>query len=627
VSGGHIVSVSITNPGTGYTSTNPPYVVFDNPLSYSNIPLSYRSGYSGVGTEAKIDIVVGQGSSIIDFEIISTGYGYKENEILTVPIGGTTGIPTTGTSFKEFQISVQRTSKDKFSGWSIGELQVLDRLDDKFNGKNVSFPLREAGNLISIRSSKGSNVNVQDTLLVFINDILQEPGKGYIFPGGSIIRFAEPPKVGDTSKILFYRGSGSIDVVDVNILETIKVGDEVTIGYDPSRGQSPTLQEEERTVTDINFDIVSTNPYFGPGNIEDENLERPITWCRQTEDKIINEQEVAKDRILYEAIINPTAYLIQPVGVGSTIVYVDNIRPFFNQINENDTSLIFQNKVTFIPQEPKVGASATAIVSLAGTITSIQITDGGIGYEAVPSIAIQNSPGIGTTLPINATANSTISSGTITNINIINSGIGYTFTNPPIVLIEPPSFETEINDVNDYEGDFGYIVGVSTQSVGVASTALVFDFYIPNNSFLKDSSVIGVTTVSGIQTGYYFSIYNSNIGNSITSLDFNGSIVGIGTTFLDGIYQATSVSIEQTFVIGIGVTYISRVIVSVQDYNGFIGTSTSDFFGEYSWGRISLDRRTKNINYSSYTLNGVSGITTSTILKRTNPLRFSKYIS
>jgi hypothetical protein len=624
VSGGHIVSVAITNPGAGYTSTNPPYVVFDDPLSYTNIPLSYSSGSSGVGTQAKIDIVVGQGSSVIDFEITNTGYGYGEDEILTIPVGGTTGIPTTGVSFSEFQISIQRTSKDKFSGWSIGELQVLDRLDDKFDDETLSFPLTIADNLVSIRSSKGSSINVQDTLLVFINDILQEPGKGYIFPGGSIIRFTEPPKIGDTSKILFYRGSGSIDVVDVDILETVKNGDELTIGYDPSLGQSPTLQEEARTVTSINStDLVNTNPYFGPGNTQDENLERPVKWCRQTEDKIINEQEVAKDRILYNAVINPTSYLIQPVGVGSTIVYVDNIRPFFNQTNESSTSLEFQNRVTFIPQEPKVGASATAIVSVSGTITSIQVSDGGVGYTTSPVVVIQNSVGFGTT----ATAEAFISSGIVTSINISNPGTGYTFTNPPIVLVEPPSFETEINDVNNYEGDSGYVVGISTGSVGVASTAIIFDLYISNNSFLKDSSITGVTTISGIQTGYYFVVHNSNIGNTTTSLDFNGSIVGVGTTFIDNIYQVSSVSIAQTSVIGVGLTYVAKVVVSVQDYSGLSGISTNNFFGEYSWGRVSIDNRSKNVSYNSYTLNGVVGLTTGTILKRTNPLRFSNYIS
>jgi hypothetical protein len=657
VSGGHVVSVAITNPGTGYTSTNPPYVIFDDPLSYSNIPLIYSSTSSGVGTEARIDIVVGQGSSVIDFEITNTGYGYGENEVLTIPVGGTTGIPTTGISFNEFQISIQRTSKDKFSGWSIGELQVLDRLDDKFDDETVSFPLTIADNLVSIRSSKGSNINVQDTLLVFINDIIQEPGKGYVFPGGSIIRFTEPPKTGDTSKILFYRGSGSIDVVDVDILETVKIGDELTIGYDPSLGQSPTLQEEERTVTSINStDLVNTNPYFGPGNTEDENLERPVVWCRQTEDKIINEQEVAKNRILYNAVINPTSYLIQPVGVGSTIVYVDNIRPFFNQTNESTTSLAFQNKVTFIPQEPKVGASATAIVSVAGTITSVQISDGGVGYTIAPTVVIQNSVGIGTTIPVNATAEAFISSGIVTVINVINPGVGYTSTNPPIILIEPPSFETEIDDVNNYEGDSGIIVGFGTTTIG-SKNKIILDLYIPENSYLRQQSLTGTAvTISSLNVGDYFVTFNSNVGSASTAIlstRIDDSVIGIGTEYIDNVYQVDTSQIIERSITGIGTIFVNRIFANISpfkveafsstsitfdstvytfDSTGGISTYSGNIlsdnnFGEFSWGKVSLAFRSKENSYEFYGNNGVGGISTSTVVKRTSPMRFSDYIT
>ena len=631
VSGGHVVSIAITNPGVGYTSSNPPYVIFDAPLSYSNIPLVYSSTSSGIGTQARINIVVGQGSSIIEFEITNTGYGYGESQILTLPVGGSIGIPTTGISFREFQIEIEKTASDKFTGWSIGELQVLDKLDGKFNDRRTRFPLTLSSIPISIVSPKGSNINVQDTLLVFINDILQVPGEGYIFTGGSTIRFAEAPKTGDTCKILFYRGTKDVDVIDVDILKTVKVGDELTIGYDPSLGQSPILQEDSRTVTNINsIDLVNTNPYFGPGNTEDENLQRPVKWCRQTEDKIIDEQEVSKDRILYAAIINPVSYLIEPVSIGSTIVYVDNIRPFFNPINESDNVPLrneTQNKVTFIPQESKVGASATAVVSIASTITSIEITNGGKGYLSLPAVTIQNSVGIGTTLSVNATAISSVTSGSVTSIQIVNPGIGYTFTNPPLVLIEPPNTFKEINDVETYEGDFGYIVGISTGSVGVASTAVIFDFYIPKDSFLRNNSITGVTSISGIQTGYYFVAYNSNVGDSITSLDSSGFVVGVGTTFIDNVYQASAVSIAQTTVTGVGLTYVARVTTSVEDYSSLVGINTNNIFGEYSWGRIKLKSRVKNVEYNAYTFNGVSGLTTSTILKRTNSLRFSDYIS
>ncbi len=96
-------------------------VVFDAPLSYSNIPLVYSSDSPGVGgTEATIDIVVGQGSSVIDFEIRNFGYAYGAKQILTVATGGATGIPTdTNFTFEEFQITIDATESDKFSAWHL----------------------------------------------------------------------------------------------------------------------------------------------------------------------------------------------------------------------------------------------------------------------------------------------------------------------------------------------------------------------------------------------------------------------------------------------------------------------------------------------------------------------------
>ena len=642
VSNGSIVSIAITNPGTGYTSTNQPYVVFDDPLSYSNIPLIYSSGSSGVGTAARINIVVGQGSSVIDFEIINTGYGYGNEQILTVPIGGATGIPTTGVgaSFREFKINIEKTFTDKFVGWSIGELQVLDSIDDQFDGERSSFQTKTSNNLISILSSKGSNINVQDTLLVFLNDVLQVPGKGYTFPGGSIITFTEPPKVGDTSKILFYRGSGSVDVLDVDVLETIKDGDELTINYDPSLGQSSILQEEVRTVTRINStDLVSTNPYFGPGNVSDRNLERPVKWCRQTEDKIINQIVIGKSRMLYEAAITPTSYLIQPVGVGSTVLYVDNVRPFFNPTNENDTSLAFQNSITIISQDNKVGASATAVVSIAGTVTSIVISDGGVGYTTTPTVSISQPIGFGTTAAQNtALASVTVSGGVVTGIAVTFGGGGYISTIPPQVLIESPTLIKEINNVTSYVGDSGVIVGFGTTATGIT-----FDFFIPTNSYLRDTSVVGsALTVSGIGTGDYFLVYDSNIGSastSITSKDINNNTIGIGTNFVNNVYQVQSVSnvsVANTAIgiatVGTATTTIRRVnaivsgISTISGYSGVgIGTTTISF-GNFSWGKIVLLGRSKENTYNFYGNVGVGGISTSAVVKRTLPLKFENYI-
>jgi hypothetical protein len=329
--------------------------------------------------------------------------------------------------------------------------------------------------------------------------------------------------------------------------------------------------------------------------------------------------------MLYEASIYPTSYLIQSVGIGSTIAYVDNIRPFFNAINENNTSLIFQRDIKLLSQDSKVAAAATAIVSAAGTISSLVISSGGVGYSTNPSVIIENPVGLGTTQ--RASVSASITSGIVTSITITSPGTGYTDTNPPLVLIEFPSFTFEDNTVTTYEGDFGVITGIATTSVvGVATTGIVFDFVIPKNSFLRNSSVTGLTTISGIQTGYYFTVYNSNVGRGVTSLNSSGSTVGIGSTFLDNVYQVAAVSIAQTSAIGFGVTYVAKVTVRVLSYNGLTGIGYSNFYGEFSWGKVSLGSRSKDNSYNAYTLNGVTGISTGAILKRANSLKYLNYM-
>jgi hypothetical protein len=379
-----------------------------------------------------------------------------------------------------------------------------------------------------------------------------------------------------------------------------------------------------------NVNIVSTNPYYGPGNVNNPDLLRPVTWCRQTEDVIIDTKIVGKSRELYEANINPSAYLIKSVGIGETEVFVDNVRPFFNPINETNAGgsdpFVFQRDIVIISQDTKISAAATAVVSVAGTISSIILENGGVGYTTTPTISIAGI-GVGATITAQATAN--ISNGSVVSIVIDNPGLGYTSSNPPKVLFESPLVNKEQNRIASYEGDFGIITGISTTSIGIASTALVFDLTIPKESFLRDSSVTGVTTISGIQTSYYFVVYESNVGNGATSLESDNSILGIGTEFLDNVYKVSSVSIAQTDVIGVGVTYVARVVVSISDYNSLTGVGSSNFYGRYSWGRLSLTPRLEDDSiktYNAYLSNGVTGIKTGSLVTRLNPLIYQNYI-
>jgi len=639
ISGGNIVSIAITNPGTGYTSTNPPLVIIDEPLSYSNIPLIYSSSSAGIGTGAKIDIVVGQGSSVIDFTIKNTGYGYGNNQTLTVAIGGTIGIPTDTTkTFEEFKIDIEEIASDEFTGWSIGELQVIDNIGKFINGTRTNFPIEVDGVVTSIVAGKGSKVNVQDVILVFVNNILQVPGKGYIFEGGSQLEFTEAPKIGDTVEIVFYKGTGSQDVVLREIIETVKEGDTLQI-----QNNDIFTNEEVRSVNFVSgTDVAETNPYRGPGNVQNTALLRPVVWCRQIEDKIINEKEVGKDRELYEPVVNPTAHIIKTVGVGATQIFVDTLRPLFNIRNEitDKVNLTFQNKVKFIPQDDKVSAAGTAIVSIAGTITSVAISTGGVGYStALVSFGSTNGVGIGTT----TTALGTVTigaAGTITGVAITNPGLGYTQTNPPLVLFSPPTRGVEENEVNSYNGDNGVIVGFGTTSVGIGTTQFIFDLHIPLNSFLRNVGyntdiVATAVTASSLSSGDYFMIFNSNVGSSstsITSIDTSGNTVGIGTSNIDNIYfvQSAETVYRPTGVnsegVGIGTSHITRVFVNVNNNFPYgSGIQTSNSFGEFSWGRIDLKSRSKVTSYSAFTTGGIGGISTSTFVQRSKSLRFKDY--
>jgi hypothetical protein len=626
---GNVVSVAITNPGIGYTTSNPPIVVFDSPLSYSNIPLIYSSeSVAGFGTGATIDIVVGQGSSVISFELKNLGYAYQRGEILTVSIGGTTGIQTTSSpSFSEFQIIVNHIQNDNFAAWTVGSLQVIDPIDSLFDGERKVFPILIEGNQTTIRSRKGSVIDqkaLEATLLIFINDVLQVPGEGYTFKGGSTIRFTEAPKLGDTSRIVFYRGTPDIDTASLDILETIKVGDKVTINSDNAR-----LSQKNRLVSEIiSSDSLETNLYPGPGISENETTLRPITWCRQTEDLFIGGEFVGKNRVIYEPYIQPNSNIIQSFGIASTEIFVESIKTFFDSDNEYEKDGITekpQNKILIISQDTLVSASATAVVSTSGTITSVLVSNGGVGYSTSPTISIGDPIGIGITG--RAMASSTLVNGSVTSIQITSPGFGYTSSNPPEILIENPSTKYEIIDGISYSGDFGIISGIKTTSVGVASTGIVFDFYIPENSAIRDGKTVRVgiatTGVSGIQTGYYFAINKSNVGNGLTSLNFSGEVVGIGTSFIDNIYQVASVSIAQTAVAGVGITYVAQVTVSVSNFNGLSGLGFSGFYGEYSWGRISTPIRKDPQDFGTYA--NIGGISTSPIVQRFNRLKFTQY--
>ena len=568
------------------------------------------------------------------------------------------GIPTDSnfSPSRQFEVTVREVGSDSFAAWTIGDLEVLDPLDNLFDGQDTSFPLKLNGTQQTIQSQPGSNVDVELTILVFINDILQVPGNGYEFKGGSFITFKEAPKKGDTSKILFYKGTASVDTATVDILETIQTGDEVRL-----HNQDLALEEDLRTVTSINAaDNVNTNPYPGPGITTNETFDRPINWHKQIVDKVIDGQSITKDRSHYEPLIYPTTSLIQPVGIASTEAYVENIRIFFDSTKENFGS---QNSINIVSQEDASGAAGTALVSTAGSITSIVLSEVGIGYTFTPTVSIEQPVGMGTTQVAKAVA--VMDGDSVNSVTITNIGSGYTVSSPPAVLIEEPKMANRVEKVTSvtYSGDYGTIVGFGTTTSG-SQNKFIFDLYIPEDSFLRDSTYVGTAvTLSSLSVGDFFLVDESNVGSASTTLrSFNvggATTIGVGTQFIDNVYQVSDVNIVSVANTAIGIstvgtatTFITRVFVNIDlfttdsfdssilkfdstntkfDSNGIGVTFTGSvhnapFFGTYSWGYLELGSRTQARDFKFYGQDGLAGISTSGFIQRFNPLRDKEYL-
>ena len=644
VTAGLVTSVTITNGGSGFSSATPPTLEFEKPLNYENLKLIGSS--TGIG--ASVSVRVGSATSVIDFRITNFGYNYKINDVLTVERGGQAGIPTdasAGSSFKLFNLTVLDVFNDSFAGFTFGELEKLNSFEDLFDGDRKTFPITKTIGAvetpITLRAAQGSPIRVEDNTLIFLNDILQVPRESYVFSGGSQITFSEAPKANDKVRIYYYRGSDN-DVLEVDILETVKTGDTLTINKYPDIGLDEAFQQEPRTVTGITTsDTVVTNTYVKSGITTVRSLERPVTWKKQIQDLFVNNIGIGKDRPELEPGIRPTAYFIKNVAAGSTEVFVDTAFPLFSQVDdlvENKQSVLILDRTT------KTGVAATAVVSGTSGITTVVISNGGSGFTAAPHVSIGVTAGIGTihagigTTSTNATAVATVSAaGTISAITITNAGAGYTNTNPPIVMIEPESIIKDTLTSIKYEGDFGDIVGIATTAVAGIGTALQLDLYIPDTSILRDTSVLSsAISVSGIQSGYYFTAFKTNVGSGVTSYESgignDNGVVGAGTIHMDNIYKvhsAKNITGPALLSTGVGNTTLRRVTVSVDNLEGIVrpvGVTTiinGLYYGQFSWGRLHDFVKKGDSAFTAIKNDGVTGIKTGPVIIRTRDLKES----
>ena len=642
---GGTLAFNIVSAGTSYVN---PEIIIPEP-NYDNLPIIgvSRQGIGATtdsGSLLLVDVkvsaaktTVGIGSTtfeISEFSIARPGHSFKVGDKFK-PVGLVTASHLSA-PIQEFELEVTQIFQDKFSAWQFGEIDFIDSIQNLQDGSRTRFPLFFNGQLLSfekdLNNSRSQLIDLNSVLLIFINGVLQEPSSAYTFEGGTTFEFVEAPRPEAKVDIFFYKGQDGVDVDTADIQQTVKIGDELRLFKHPVG--FTTSQEAERTLKELlGAKLVETDIYTGAGI--DENNNKPIRWTKQKVDIILGGKKIDKSREILEPQVYPTSKIIGDYTTTSGTqntngIFVDDAEVFFYEKGDHltatnpdetdgDYNLEYNTVDALVTSgEVNVGASATAIVSAAGTITSIDITNVGSGYDSAtvkissPLVGVatfiqsDGTVGVATT----ATASATITNGSISAINVTNAGFGYSNVTPPQVIINLPTFKTEkITSISNVEGFTGIITGISTTTVSGQSALKFF--------FRADKAA------NSLLVNYPVFIKDTTVGTGITSVDtHNSSIVGIGSTFLDNIYKVHAVAstgengeitcnIQNGQITGVG----AGLTGNFNNSNPGIATH----LGRISWGRIYNASRSSSpisIGVTGLTVN--SGLATFPTIQRKN---------
>ena len=599
VGAGGTLSFVVNSGGSGY-STSTVKINVPQP-SYENLPVvgTFRAGI-GTTTETGSNLLLtvdvgaisttGIGSTLFEvssFKISRPGYGFKIGDKFK-PVGLVTARGLSA-PLQEFELTVLDVFTDSFSFWQFGELDYIDSIRNLQDGNRQRFPLYYNGQLLSFETdpsnTTSANIDLNAVLLIFINGVIQQPGSAYTFEGGTSFVFSNPPRPEDNVSIFFYRGTRGSDSFDVNVNETVKIGDSVQVFR--NNDYPTTVTQNIRDITNIvGADKIETNLYTDQGI--DDVLFRPVTWIKQKTDKVINGDYIYKSRDSLETQIYPTSKIIKDIKVGDSDIFVDDAK-FFNYEEDNYSVFISNVSGLIVQANDPVSAAFTATVSAAGTISSLNVVNAGSGYTGTATIKISAPKSIGIGIGTTAIATVSIVNGTIPSASIVNEGLGYLTNNPPQVIVSYPEIQVEqVTNITTVEGFSGIITGIGT-TTGTSGNPRGVKFYIQ-----------GPSGFTGLSTGYPILIKDTTVGGGVTSLNnLNSSVVGIGTTNLDNIYFISKISVFGTN---------AEIDANVKSDSNIIGISTSGTssspVGKYSWGRLSGLNRS-----SSPVAIGVSGLT------------------
>ena len=203
-------------------------------------------------------------------------------------------------------------------------MEKLDDLSELSNGTRKSFTLTKDGDIISLETKYGSNIDLAYNLLVFVNDVLQIPNESYFFSGGTQIIFSEAPASNSNIKVYFYSGYiGDTEFFDID--SPIEIGDNVLVKKNYEK--NPQTQSKRTVRKLLASDRLKTELYKDIGLSYDSSTYRPLDVTPQKEDLIIFGEYVSKSReslktniSKYQSVYSGIATF---VGVGTDYVTIN----------------------------------------------------------------------------------------------------------------------------------------------------------------------------------------------------------------------------------------------------------------------------------------------------------------
>ena len=364
--GGHITGVTIAQD-CEYNSAIYglyPNIKISSPIPYENIKLNGSTS----GTGARVSFEIRDDGEISQFKITNPGYGYTSGEILSI-LGDVQN--SNQSSSDLLKVNVLEVAKDTFSAWNLGHLRKLDELGSYANGSRKIFTFEENGQTLSLESIDGSDIDLSQNLLIFVNDVLQIPNDSYIFNGGTQIEFKEAPAEGSSIKLYFYEGyTGDSEYID--IVEPVKIGDKVKV-YKTDKA-TPETQSSRTVKRILSSDKLRTEIYNKKGLSENSSSYRSVSVTPQKSDLIIGGERVSKSRVslatTYKAyqLIKTTPGIF--IGVGTDFIGINTSS--INLLDYVDSQFTDQLRVVSIGNSI-IGLSTYSTNDTAATTLQVKV--------------------------------------------------------------------------------------------------------------------------------------------------------------------------------------------------------------------------------------------------------------